>query len=142
MSRIQLIQAMATSVSFQKTTEDVKAILEPRYESMEKYYLLGDMEKLMNFYHPDAMVIDNGINVAYTRNEIKMVFKKYFDKYGTVGFEISDAEYLGCDDHLVYHCKCLIPSSETNVEKVKITSIWKCCKGDWLIYYEEYASDE
>ncbi|VDO28784.1 unnamed protein product [Heligmosomoides polygyrus] len=108
---------------------------------MEECYSSGNVDKLIEFYHPDSVLLE-GRNTYSGAAGIKEVYKKYFDLYGPMKFEVSDEKYQGCEDYLMFNCKCSMASRGENIEKVKVISIWRKIDDKWLIYHEEYTEDQ
>ncbi|VDL79393.1 unnamed protein product [Nippostrongylus brasiliensis] len=106
---------------------------------METFYSSGNIDKLIEYYHPDAVSVDKGRNIAYGIQGIKQMYSKYFGAYGPTKFEVTDEKYQGTEDYLVLHCRCKMESKIQGAEDVRIVSIWKKHDGKWLVYHEEYS---
>lgn len=49
------------------SNSEVKQLLDPLYDALEKHLHSGDMEKAVEAYHSDGVVVERGVSVAYGR---------------------------------------------------------------------------
>ncbi|KAK6725517.1 hypothetical protein RB195_004066 [Necator americanus] len=118
-------------------SEDVKEVLKPLYEAYEKHCHSGDIDKCVEFYHADGVMVEKGKGAVYGKSYIRDALVKLWEQTGPQKFTKFNEKYEGCDDFLILTCDNTMDSVKRGKETAKIVQIWKKDHGKWTIYHEE-----
>ncbi|VDK49361.1 unnamed protein product, partial [Cylicostephanus goldi] len=83
----------------------VKAILTPLYDTYEKHCQSGDIDKCVDFYHPDAVMF-----LSPTGEQ----------RFVNVSIQKSNEKYEGGDDYLILTCDNTMESAKRGKETAKM----------------------
>ncbi|EYB93651.1 hypothetical protein Y032_0180g808 [Ancylostoma ceylanicum] len=119
-------------------SEEVKDVLTPLYDALEKHCHTGDMDKAAEFYHIDGVMVEKGKTVAYGKAQIRDALVKLWEQTGPQKFIKFNEKYEGCDDYLILSCDSTMDSAKRGKETARLVQIWKKDYGKWTIFHEEF----
>ncbi|KAK6758846.1 hypothetical protein RB195_016212 [Necator americanus] len=117
---------------------EVKAILKPLYDAMEKHYYNGELEKSLDYFHTDAVVVSKGQEVQYGKKQIAEAFKKFTEEHGVVKFARSNENFCGAECCLCMSCDVTLDTPKKGKQKAKVFHIWRKEDGKWKLFHDEY----
>uniref|UniRef100_A0A914E948 SnoaL-like domain-containing protein n=1 Tax=Acrobeloides nanus TaxID=290746 RepID=A0A914E948_9BILA len=124
------------------TQEELNKTLDNLQADFKQIYETKDLEQIVNFYHPQAVMIDVGRSVKYGREEIRKVMQEWLThppahpvSHPEKRFEAGDGEFLidigmsevKFDNGMVFKCK--------------YECIYKKEDGKYFLYHEKNETE-
>uniref|UniRef100_A0A1I7WJ30 DUF4440 domain-containing protein n=1 Tax=Heterorhabditis bacteriophora TaxID=37862 RepID=A0A1I7WJ30_HETBA len=117
----------------------IEEILKPLYAEIDTLSQSGDVDKLLDIYHPQAVIVEKGKSATFGRAAINDLFKKLWELVGPHKIIKTNEIYQGSADYSIVHYDFEI-ASEKGSKMGTMVQLWKKENGKWAIYHEEYEA--
>ncbi|CAJ0604488.1 unnamed protein product [Cylicocyclus nassatus] len=121
------------------SSEKAQSILQPIFDQYWKDFGEARIDKAIEFYHPDAVLIETGKSGIYGKDEIKQEKIRYNERTGNAPMKCFNEKYQMTDDYIIYNADSEINSDRSGKLKGSFCQIWKKTNGKYLILREEYS---
>ncbi|VDM78047.1 unnamed protein product [Strongylus vulgaris] len=121
---------------------EAKSILDPLFQQYWKDFCDARIDKTLEFYHPDAVLVEAGKSGIYGKDAIKQEKIRYNEHTGKAPMKVSNEKYQMTPDYIIYNADYEIPSGRSGTMTGKFSQIWKKTNDKYLILREEHIRQE
>ncbi|VDM68409.1 unnamed protein product, partial [Strongylus vulgaris] len=97
------------------------------------------LKRAIEFYHPDAVLIETGKKGTYGKEAIKKEFLDFDNQVGKSITKVVDEHYQMTEDYIFFWGHHETKTEKGGVLKAEFHQIWKKCDGKYLILRDEYS---
>ncbi|VDM73583.1 unnamed protein product [Strongylus vulgaris] len=94
---------------------------------------------VIEYYHPDAVLVEAGKKGTYGREAIKKELIEFVNLSGDSTFEASEERYQMCDGYIIYSGLYENKTEKLGVVKGKFTQIWRKVDDKYLLLLDEWS---
>ncbi|CAJ0604491.1 unnamed protein product [Cylicocyclus nassatus] len=123
------------------TFKKAQSILRPIFDQYWKDFSKANIDKVIAYYHPDALVVEAGKGGVFGKEAIKQEKTDFNENTGKAPMKVTNENYQMTPDYIIYDAEYEIRSSKSGLQKGRFSQIWKKNKDDYLILREEYSAD-
>ncbi|CAJ0604502.1 unnamed protein product [Cylicocyclus nassatus] len=125
--------------------DKAKSIIHPILDQMWKDCDEGNHDKIKEYYHPDAFLIEVGKKGFYGRDAIKEEKLRFCEKIGKAdkhNMKLSNEHYQMSDDYIFYCGESELKTEKAGTIKGKFHQIWRKTNGKWVLLREAWETND
>ncbi|CAJ0604490.1 unnamed protein product [Cylicocyclus nassatus] len=121
-------------------SEKAQSTLQPIFDQYWKHFGDSQIDKALEFYHPDAVLIETGKSGLYGKDAIKREKLNFSQQTGNAPMKCLNEKYQMTDDYIIYNADYEINSEKSGKMRGRFCQIWKKLNNKYLILREEYSA--
>ncbi|KHJ94640.1 hypothetical protein OESDEN_05424 [Oesophagostomum dentatum] len=95
--------------------------------------------QVLDFFHPDAVVIQTGKKGAYGKDAIKQSLTEFVEHSGKTSMKATSEHYQMTTDYIIFSGTHETTTEKAGVIKGKFNQIWIKVNGKYLLLRDEYG---